>query len=981
MKKQLFASAVLLLTANISFSQVFINEVSTNTDEIEVFGQTCDWIELYNPSSGWAYMHGFSISDDPDNPQKWQFPDNYKIEPYGFLMVLCNDEATGANTNFKLSAKGETIILSDKDGNIVDQVIVPQLLEDQTYGRVQDGSYIWGVFKEATPYASNNSSEAFTTPPTVDIEGGFYNGNQSVTVTCTDPDAEILYSTNGCEPFSKASSNPAIFTIDKNTVLRVCANNPELKKSRAITNTYFINHRECDLPVVVLSTDPQNFYNSTRGIYVQGSAGIAGNCVDFPANWNQDWERPVHFEYFDKKHKKQVSVDAGVKIFGNCSRANAMKSLRIVARQKEYGHKRIEYKIFENKDINKFKSIVLRNGGNDFDYTMLRDGIITQLCAQHMDVDVQAFQPASVYLNGEYLGLHNIREKISEHYIDENYGLEDEDIDLLENNAQIIEGSDKSYKDLIYYAEKNSLKDDNNFKYISDRIDVNNYTDYIIAQLFIDNEDWPNNNIKYWKTNGKNSKWRWILFGTEYSLGLYGKSASDNSIKRVLVDKDNALGNSAWSSVLMKSMLQNEKYRNMFLQRFAYHIQKTFSADNFNQMADSLLNLIIKEWQYHSDKYYQQNGPSKLQSSVSSLKSWMNSRRSYIWEHLKGVFEIESLINIETKSNNASARILLNGYNSKENISGQYFAGIELNLTPDIPAGYTFDKWLVTDNESTKEYNTQTLTINPNKSLEITLVTKEAQPTEIQQSRNTSAKGLVISEVCPKNGGVIADEYNQYPAWIEIRNMSNSAIDLAGLVISNGKENYTIPYNYPETNLEQGRYLVIFADGNSDKGIFHTNFKLKNGGTIELIQVLNGKKEVIDQLKYPKLSKNQSYGAESDNYGTKNVIYEKATPYLTNNGKTIAEKQTYIVPSENIATSTSKVPFTSTVSVYPNPAKNFAVIKGTSENVKWTLITLSGTTIKSGNGTEVKLDSLKSGYYILRINDDNKINVVHFLKI
>ncbi|MBR2886654.1 MAG: lamin tail domain-containing protein, partial [Bacteroidales bacterium] len=225
----LFASAVLLLTANLSFSQVFINEVSTNTDEIEVFGQTCDWIELYNPSPGYAYMHGFSISDDPNNPQKWQFPDNYKLEPYGFLMVLCNDEATGANTNFKLSAKGETIILSDKDGNIVDQVIVPPLLEDQTYGRVQDGSYIWGVFKEATPYASNNSSEAFTTPPTVDIEGGFYNENQSVTVTCTDPDAEILYSTNGCEPFSKASSNHTIFTINKNTVLRVCAINPELK--------------------------------------------------------------------------------------------------------------------------------------------------------------------------------------------------------------------------------------------------------------------------------------------------------------------------------------------------------------------------------------------------------------------------------------------------------------------------------------------------------------------------------------------------------------------------------------------------------------------------------------------------------------------------------------------------------------------------------------------------------------------------------
>ena len=115
----------------------------------------------------------------------------------------------------------------------------------------------------------------------------------------------------------------------------------------------------------------------------------------------------------------------------------------------------------------------------------------------------------------------------------------------------------------------------------------------------------------------------------------------------------------------------------------------------------------------------------------------MTNRRSYIWDHLKGVFEIENLVDINAKTNNPQARILLDGYNSKENISGQYFAGIEMNLTPEIPAGYLFDKWLVTDNESTKEYNTQTLTIVPTQSLEITLVTKEAQPIEICEIKSS----------------------------------------------------------------------------------------------------------------------------------------------------------------------------------------------------------------------------------------------------
>ena len=1092
-------------------SQVVINEISTNSDTIEVFGQTCDWIEIYNPTPGYAFMHGFAISDDPNNPQKWQFPDNYKLEPYGFLMVLCNDQATGANTNFKLSAKGETIILSDKNGNIVDQVIVPPLLPDQTYGRAQDGSRTWGVFKEATPFASNNSSEAYTTPPTVDIEGGFFTKNQSVRVTCTDPDAEIRYSTNGDIPHTLSKNYPATFTINKNTVLRVSAKNPDLKISSAVTNTYFINNRDCDLPVVSLSTDPANFYNSFKGIYVKGEAGIPGNCIEYPANWNQDWERPIHFEYFDKEHNKKVSLDAGVKIFGKCSRANAMKSLRIVARKKDYGAKRIECKFFEDKDIDKFKSIVLRNGGNDFPFTFLRDGIITQLCAKHMDVDVQAFQPAAVYLNGEYLGLHNIREKISEHYIEENYGLDDNDIDLLEDNAQIIEGSNDSYKALINYVESHSLADDANFEYVSKIIDINNYTDYVIAQLYIDNEDWPNNNIKYWKTKGKDSKWRWILFGTEYSIGIYGKGPSDNSIKRVLVDKDNALGNSAWSSVLIKALLTNEKYRNMFLQRFAFHIQNTFSPYNFNQMADSLTNLIYKEWEHHSKKWYPENNQSRLKNGINQHKSWNQARQGYIWDHLAGVFDVNSPIYITVKTDNEKAQVLLDGYKAKDNISSKYFPYVPMTLSPSLPDGIAFDKWIVANEETTVEYNTPDLTIEPTTNLEITLVTKEAQPMEFceiksdgqlefvelynnseysfnlsgykltgninfefaqgtiipangyvvvsnqelqssinqlftegnigtsgnlvlrntegeiadsiaysfgaenwpsmpsngsvylqsygidnndganwlaseiatpgQQSRFVSAKGLIISEICSKNAGIIADEYNQYPGWIEIRNMSDSEIDLAGLYLGDGKNYYTIPYNQSSiTKIAPGFIIVFFADEDSQKGILHTNFKLNtNGGKVELIQVVNGTAEVLDAVEYPKLSKNQSFGVAENNTRVK---YSLGTPYAANNGTIVSENQTYTVASSNIATPVAQTSMVqNSLTIYPNPATKNAQIKDAHGEPHWIINSLNGSTVKSGSGENIDLDGLKSGYYIIKITDGNNTETHKIIKI
>ena len=735
MSKAVLCAGLVLATQN-AVSQIVINEVSTNSDDIEVFGQTCDWIELYNPTPGYVSMSNFAISDNPDKPRKWVFTDNYRIEPYGFLMILCNDEGSGANTNFKLSAEGETIILSNSNGDIVDSVKVPSLYPDQSFGRATDGAHFWGIFTKPSPNESNNSTEALTTPPKMELQSGFYKGGQKLVITCDDPDAEIYYTINGNTPNTKSTLYKGPISFSSTTVFRAIARNPNLERSSTVeSKTYFVNFRECKLPVVSLITDPANFYDNTKGIYVAGTNGISGNCSDRPVNWNHDWERPVHFEYFDKDHKQVVSLDAGVKIFGSCSRTNAMKSLRIIARKEQYGEKRIEYKFFANKDIDKFKSIVLRNGGNDFQTTMIRDGLITQLCSKHMDVDIQEFQPAAVFLNGEYLGLHNIREKISDHYIEENYGIKNESVTLLENNSLVIEGSNEEYNNFLNYATSNNLADDYTFNRIKTLIDLDNFTDYYIAQLYVDNEDWPNNNIKYWKSSAKNSRWRWILFGTEYSCGVYGRGPDNNSIKRVFIDHDNELGNSSWSTKLIKSMMKNENYKQMFLQRFAYHIDNTFSSENVRSLADSLRNLMYDEWKYHSDKYYTWIGQSAWWNNINSLINWFERRPRYIREHLQKVFELDGTVNITVKCSNQNAKILLDGYLPKTNISGVYFKGLKMHLTPQLPDNLEFDHWEVvenagTENATAQQLNTQELTIDPQSDLEITLVVKSRESME-----------------------------------------------------------------------------------------------------------------------------------------------------------------------------------------------------------------------------------------------------------
>lgn len=989
MKKLLFTAAALLISAQLVKSQVVINEVSTNSDTIEVFGHTDDWIELYNPTPGWVYLNNYYISDNPDKPQKWRLNGTYKIEPNGYLIILCNDAASGANTNFKLSAEGETIVLTNNLGDIVDKVEVPKLMPDQSYGRATDGENTWAVFKSPTPNSTNNNSTAITATPVMSLQGGFYSGAQSVSISCPDRQATIYYTLDGSMPTEKSSVYSSPINITATKVIRAVAKNPKLKMGYAATNTYFIRSRNFDIPVVSLSTDNDNFFDDKIGIYVRGTNGKTGNCAEGAVNWNQDWERPVHFEYFaGVAHKQVVSIDAGVKIFGSCSRTNAMKSLRIVARKDDYGEKKIEYKFFEHKNIDKFKSIVLRNGGNDFISTMLRDGLITQLCSKHMDVDIQEFQPAAVFLNGEYFGMHNIREKISDHYVQENYGLEHEKIDLLENDAKIIEGSNKDYNDLMKYVENHSLKNDANFNYVASKIDLDNYTDYFIAQLYIDNEDWPNNNIKYWKTQGTNSRWRWILFGTEYSCGVYGKQANVNSLKRVLIDHDTELGNSFWSTVLIRALLENDAYRQMFLQRFSYHIDHTFQYENnVKPLCDSLQSVMENEWEYHSQRWIQWINTQTWKSNVGNVKNWFYNRPNYIRQYLQEVFNLNGTFYLTAKADINNAKILISWFKTSIYVSGNYYKNTDLKLEAKIPAGYGFDHWQVVYKNGNSVIKTENVTqyplvLNTTNDVDITLVTKQIPQTD-PEPRTTSAQGLVINEIASKNGGQIADEYNHYSGWIEIINPTNQNIDLAGVFIGNGKDYYYIANTESEnTVLAPGARVVFFADKQPEKGIFHMNFELStSGGYIELVQMLPDKTERIDEMKYPKLSKNQSFGHKTDGTGEL-LIFAEGTPYAANGGK-IVEPAPLYVPEQYLSTpveNTIDTP-TITVTVYPNPAKDKLTIKGCSDNPQWTIVTLNGSSVKSGNSVNVDLTNIKSGYYLIRITDNGKTSVVKLLKI
>ncbi|MCQ2975112.1 MAG: CotH kinase family protein [Bacteroidales bacterium] len=721
--KKILLLFLMLLISNIINAQLVINEVCLDNDTIEIDGKTPDWIEIYNISSEIVNLKGWYISDKPKKTQKFCFNEDFFINPQETFLIICNEKDKGKNTNFKLSSDGETIVLSNPEGELIDKKEIPSLYEDRSYGRISNGNEKWAEFDEATPGKDNANPKTAT--PKFSLPAGFYPNIQNIKISCDDQDAEIYYTLDGTEPTINSLRYTQEIKINQTLSLRAIAVKPGYKNSSIATSTYFINLRTINLPIINFTTDDKNFFDNKIGIYVVGTNGIGGSCDSYPKNWNQDWERPIHFEYFDENKQLILDMDAGIKITGTCSRDNDQKSLRIVAR-KEYGPKRLCYKFFPQKDIEEFKSIVLRSGSNDWCYTKLRDGVATLVGAKNMDIDYQGFKQCVVFFNGRYFGIYNIREKVSDHFIEENYGIDHNDVNLLEDNGKVIEGTNKGYsKNIIDFVNSNDMKDTKNYQKICEHMDINNYIDYWILQLYIDNYDWPSNNIKYWNSDKDSTKWRWIFFGSEYSANLYENDykGEAKSLVRSLVETNTYFGNHSWGCVLMNKLLENEEFKNNFIQRSAYHINTTLSADNFCRVIDSLKNVIKNEWNYQAQMWHNLNDYNNWNKLVDELKTWYTYRPNNARQHIIDFFNLKDTYKVNVASDCDSTEFYLYDYKVGEKLDGQFFGNVPIKLKAKLPENCEFKYWTINDGNTNQKIDTEELEFTPTSTTFIRLVT------------------------------------------------------------------------------------------------------------------------------------------------------------------------------------------------------------------------------------------------------------------
>lgn len=590
------------------------------------YGTCSDWVELYNASDEPISLAGWYLSDDPDELRKGALPET-TILPGEYYVVFLSKNAESllagyAVLPFGLSSSGDRLYLFHEDdgkGIVTDSVFIPSLPTNTSYGR-PTGGQSFAVLSTVTPGSANGAEAALSAAPVAMTAQGVYNDVSSLDVILSGA-GTIYYTTDCSEPTTASNVYNGSIHLTATTVIRAICYESGKAPSRILDLTYLINEGHT-LPVASLVTTPENLWDYYTGIYVEGPRASA----EFPhvgANYWQQWEKEASVSLFETDGSG-FSSPCGIRIFGAYSRALAMKSFSCFFRSL-YGNSSLQYPLFGEEGLDSYEAFIFRNTGQDFAKARMRDPLLTDLLSSATDVPSQKNRPVVLYLNGEFWGVYYIREKINENYVAGNYNVSQEQVDLTRANGT----TSSAYQALISYVRSHNLSDPDAYAYVASKIDIEEYIDYIIAEIYIANTD--NGNIKFFCT--EEGKWTWIIYDVDQSF----RSAEFNTVAEHL--NPNGTGSEdRFSTALINGLLRNEGFREQFLRRFAWQIQNVWAPERVIAAIDAYEQAILPEMQRDCAKWG--GSVSNWQSQVNALRTFAERRANYVISHVKSYFSL-----------------------------------------------------------------------------------------------------------------------------------------------------------------------------------------------------------------------------------------------------------------------------------------------------------------------------------------------------
>ncbi len=696
-------------------SGVVINEVAPfASDYLDEEGKREDWVELYNTTNEAIPVGGLYLSDKASSPDKWQIPPGLSIPAGGYLTIFCDKDLEDGplHADFSFKASGESAVLSQQTATgfeTLDRVDFEDIAFESSFARIPNGT---GDFvKVGTPTAngSNNGSLLYLAPPVVDLASGVYSGTQTISITHPDASVSIKYTLDGSDPDQNSATYNGPISITQNSAVRAIATKSGSANSAPANEAYLINETP-NMDVIFITTDPDNFFDDEIGIYVDGTNGVQQYCAPYPVNWAQDWERPANFKMFTTDGSLAWDVNAGIEINGVCSRNNAMKSLGINLREKTYGDEAIEYELYPTRDHENYQRLKLRNSGQDFIRMGFRDMLNQQLVIGQLDLDMLEGIPTLVFLNGEFWGIHNLREKFSGEYFEAIYDLDEDDLDVIKSPGipwqTVKEGTDDIYSALFDFVETADLNDPASIQYFEDNVDVNEFLNYWIFMTYLSNYDWPANNLKVWRERVAGAKWRYGVEDTDGSTqNILGDQAEPewNTLAAVSDPNSSVWPNHSNSTLFLRKLIERDDYKAEWVQRTCSFIELFFNSSNVNQKTDEIKALYEPNIQRHLNKWGSGNA---LGGNVSSWNAWIDfykdffvTRPSLYRQFMQDQYNLSGTYDLTVSFDaNSGGTVLVNSNEMQLpfNYTGTYMDNLPVKLTAVAEDGYTFQYWLET---------------------------------------------------------------------------------------------------------------------------------------------------------------------------------------------------------------------------------------------------------------------------------------------
>jgi len=638
-------------------------------------GDFSDWIEIYNSSTVAINLDGYAITDNPDDLFKWTFP-ALLLQPDSFLLIFASSKnkltPPYLHTNFKINNDGEHLLLTDNQGNLIYHFLPIELVADVSYGSRPDGSAELNYFETPTPGNSNDYSNSLY----FSHERGFYAEPFNLSINSEGSNDQVYYTLNGSIPtpvsflyqspvfidyvYDKPNSfsliktcldtayqsNEIIWTppsglVDKANILRVRSFIGDIPSSKVYSFTYFVDSNifiQPVYPVISLITDSLNLFSYDTGIYLPGAYWDESDPL-WTGNYYQtgdDWERDMHIEYFEQNKEIGFFQDAGTRIHGKQTRRRPQKSFRMYARNK-YGKNEFDYQLLPNKDTDTYKKFLITNTYGCWNGTMFKDPLAHDI-ARNLNMDVVDYRIVTVFMNGEYWGIHTIREYLDENQLSLSNNIDKSSIDLLKDGNHIVYGSNNAYKELVDFIENNDLSNANNYNYVSDRIDISNFIDYQLTEIYLRNIDWPGSNIKVWRSSELDNKWRWLLFDLDASFGLYDY----NMMEHATLEGGTEWPNPDWSTMFLRKLLENENFMTLFIERYAELLNSTFNKDTIVNKIILFRDLYGQDIERHIERW---NFPESINSWEGkiqwSLYEFARERPCIVQENVVEFFGLE----------------------------------------------------------------------------------------------------------------------------------------------------------------------------------------------------------------------------------------------------------------------------------------------------------------------------------------------------